>query len=150
MKNRLVAPKARGVVIRRARLSDLPVIHRLALTGKLRRLKKALPPYWIKAFITSREIVWVAVFHRRVAGFILGEKLVCQGAICHLIAVDKAFQRQGIGAQLAAAFEKDSRRRGIRWVLWYAIDDDPPVKALLKKKHYHPEVRVLEYEKDLA
>ncbi|GEM_PF-2667990 len=138
------------ITIRRARNSDLPEIFQLAEARELAPPNKPLAErIWIRDHLRAKQILLVAVNKKDIIGFSMGEKLVSQVVIHHLLIVHHRWRRQGVATKLLQSLEREAKRRRASCILGYGVVSSKGIHRLLKKHHYQAGSLVREYQKFL-
>lgn len=105
---------------------------------------------WIKSFLSDRGIFHLVKSNKKVIGLIIGEELVCNGAIVHLFAVNKKFRGHGIGRLLIESFESECVKRNIRWILLYGYEKNKKTTKFFEQNGYTKGSSVVEFEKSFS
>ena len=124
------------ISIRPARFSDCVRCQRLGRVPEI-----AIAPQWYlplayyRKVVREKHIFQVAEINRQVVGFVIAEKIVF-GYLAQYIVVDKKYRRTGIGRQLLASMEHESKRRRAWFLLGYAVKKSTSIGKLLDEFGY--------------
>lgn len=100
-------------------------------------LKEPVPLWWFEELAKKSNLFVVAEKNNEIVGFQIGEQLIGNGAIMHLLAVKPKERNKGIGKYLLDAFEKECKSVGIEWILCYGFEDNQKTIAFFEKKGYN-------------
>lgn len=138
------------VVIRSCKLEDIKECVKLSKIPELRCPDGDYPPkVLLKSIIKGGQIFLVAEINGKIVGYRMGEKLQGYLGIAHLIVVKKEYQDKGIGRMLLKAFEKECKKRGIRWLITYAYANNKKTLKFFKKNGYYQGSLTYEFVKIL-
>lgn len=137
------------VTIRPVTSKDLPRVFQIARAKELKAANHHFAErWWIRDFLKAKQPFFVATNQKQIIGFVLGECATGKVAICHLMAVDEQYHRQGVGTALMHAFERECRHRKMKCILLY-FGGGKPVESALKKHGYARGSLVREFQKFL-
>ncbi len=124
------------LTIRKGKISDCEKCHEISNTRELLNADgKMVSSEWFRACVKQKGILLIAEDGNKIVGYVAGETLIEHGAILHLIAVINDYRKCGIGHKLILAFEKECRRRHVKWILVYAYDTKIALKFFEKSKY---------------
>lgn len=138
------------VIIRKGEMADCRACLKLVKKYKALQSKEGVPPlWWIEGFAKDkRGIFFVAELDKKIIGFRLGEELLAHGALAQLIIVEEKYRRNGLGKSLMRAFDKESRRRKISWILTN-VSAKKEVQSVYRKEGYLKGHTLVEHLKNL-
>ncbi|MDR1337591.1 MAG: GNAT family N-acetyltransferase [Rickettsiales bacterium] len=102
--------------IRKAKTSDITAVMELLKTTDFIDQETSYnnPEYF--EYSVDSGIFFVAESNNEVIGMIHGEILISNGAVIWYFVVKENMRSGGIGKQLLAAFEQDSKTKGAKWM----------------------------------
>ncbi len=85
-----------------------------------------------------------------ILGAIFGEQIKYEGMMLWDFAVKKSYQGKGVGKMLLEEFEKNTRSRGLTWIIGYVPERNPSSVQFYKKRGYAMEGETyIEFLKEL-
>lgn len=124
------------IKIRPAKIEDCKSCHELSKVPELRTPHKDEPPlYWFQNIVKEKQILLVAEENKKIIGFIMGERIVCDWTALHLLAVNPYYRSKGIGRKLIEAYEKECRKRKLHGILTYVHSNIQTINFFKRNKY---------------
>ena len=138
------------IKVRPAVLKDCAVCANLSKIEELKAPSGWTPtPSYFKQLLKEKQIVVVAEEGKEIVGYVSGEVLHLKVGMLWFTAVSPAHQGKGVGSLLIKAFEKESKKRGVRWIVLYAPKFNKKTLNFYEKKGYKKGHEVVEFAKSL-
>lgn len=136
------------MIIRSAKIKDLPICERLLKIPEFKLASSGgyMTVKFLKMFL-DKDFFLVAEENKEVVGCLIGDPTKAKVVIVWFFVVENKLRGKGVGTKLLKQFEKNCKKRKMRWVVLYS---PAWLKANIKfyqKKKYHLGYQYLEFEK---
>ncbi|GEM_PF-1601619 len=138
------------IKIRKAKYSDCKFCYDLS---KIKELitpsQDSLPLYYFKEFIKEKQIFFVAEEKRTILGYVMGERVTGNIALLWMITVKRDLRGKSIGTILLKNFEKECKKRKLKWIVLHAPNFNKKTLNFYKKHKYNTGLHLVEFNKEI-